>query len=88
MLHQIDVNGYPNRMLDEINVKRDLMMQSAEKTGLTSKETIYYSQELDKLIYEYQRTFRNKSKQTKSIDGYFHQLVWPTVPLKSKILYS
>jgi stage 0 sporulation regulatory protein len=87
-LHQIEENGLTSRMLNEINLKRDLMMESAEKTGYTSQETIFYSQELDKLIYEYQRTFRNKSIHTKAIGGFFHQIVWPTMPLKTKILYS
>jgi stage 0 sporulation regulatory protein len=75
-------------MLDEINLKREMMMKSAESTGYTSEETIYFSQELDKLIFEYQCTFRNEPKQTKQLKSCFHQmLVWPIASLTSEIIY-
>jgi stage 0 sporulation regulatory protein len=75
-------------MLKEINLKRDLMMKSAEVTGLTSEETIYYSQELDKLIYEYQCTFRKESqKHTESKSGIRQMLIWPKVPFNTDFVY-
>ncbi|WP_042356669.1 aspartyl-phosphate phosphatase Spo0E family protein [Bacillus rubiinfantis] len=42
-------------MIEEIKVKRELMIKSANKFGFTSDETIKYSQELDELINEYHR---------------------------------
>jgi stage 0 sporulation regulatory protein len=75
-------------MLDEINIKREMMIKSAEATGYTSEETIFYSQELDKLIFEYQCTFRNEPKQIKPLRNCFHQmLVWPIASLTSEIIY-
>ncbi|MCQ6281738.1 aspartyl-phosphate phosphatase Spo0E family protein [Bacillus sp. EB600] len=40
-----------------INHLRNEMIQSAAATGLNSHRTIYYSQELDKLINIYQKHF-------------------------------
>jgi stage 0 sporulation regulatory protein len=75
-------------MLDEINLKREMMIKSAEATGYTSEETIFYSQELDKLIFEYQCTFRNGPKPIKPLRNCFHQmLVWPIASLTSEIIY-
>jgi stage 0 sporulation regulatory protein len=75
-------------MLDEINLKREMMIKSAEATGYTSEETVFYSQELDKLIFEYQCTFRKESKEFKPLRNCFHQmLVWPIASLTSEIIY-
>ncbi len=41
-------------MLFNIECKRKEMITSGEKTGLTSRETLKCSEELDKLIYTYQ----------------------------------
>ena len=41
-------------LLKDIDSKRKLMIASAQETGYTSEETIRSSQELDRLIYEYQ----------------------------------
>lgn len=41
-------------MLFTIENKRKEMILSGKKTGLTSRETLQYSKELDKLIYSYQ----------------------------------
>jgi stage 0 sporulation regulatory protein len=87
-LYQTEISKYSNRMLDEINLKRELMIKSAEATGFTSKETIDHSQELDKLIYEYQCTFRNNLRRTKPLKNYFPQmLVWPIASLTSEMIY-
>ncbi|WLR51524.1 aspartyl-phosphate phosphatase Spo0E family protein [Bacillus tianshenii] len=37
-------------MQQTIEIKRKKMMDAAKKYGITSKETVKYSQELDKLI--------------------------------------
>ncbi|MFD2443303.1 aspartyl-phosphate phosphatase Spo0E family protein [Bacillus sp. CGMCC 1.16607] len=79
---------HSNRMLDEINKVREIMMKSAAVTGFTSDETIHYSQELDKLIYEYQCTFRREQKNTKDVKITFTQmLIWPRASLTSEIIY-
>ncbi|MFA8440022.1 aspartyl-phosphate phosphatase Spo0E family protein [Pueribacillus sp. YX66] len=49
-----------NHMLFSIENKRKEMILSGKKTGLTSKETLKYSMELDKLIYSYQIQLINK----------------------------
>lgn len=41
-------------MLNAIDKMRDKMIAAARETGFNSEETMYCSQELDKLIYEYQ----------------------------------
>ncbi|HYK73947.1 MAG TPA: aspartyl-phosphate phosphatase Spo0E family protein [Pseudoneobacillus sp.] len=80
--------GHSNRMLEEINEIREMMMVSAKFTGYTSQETLHYSQELDKLIYEYQCTFRNESKNNKAVKiSIQHMLVWPKASLTSEIIY-
>lgn len=42
--------------LKEIEQKRLEMFHTAELTGMTSKETLRLSQELDKLLLAYQRS--------------------------------
>jgi stage 0 sporulation regulatory protein len=64
------------------------MIKSAEATGFTSKETIYHSQELDKLIFEYQCSFQNNLRQNKPLKSCFPQmLVWPIASLTSEMIY-
>ncbi|MGD6833608.1 aspartyl-phosphate phosphatase Spo0E family protein [Sutcliffiella halmapala] len=43
-----------------IKEKRDSMIVSANKTGFISDQTIKCSQDLDKLIYEYQKMVYQK----------------------------
>ncbi|MFJ7976562.1 aspartyl-phosphate phosphatase Spo0E family protein [Peribacillus sp. JNUCC 23] len=38
-----------------INMLKNQMIKSGMENGISSPETIKYSQELDKLIYQYQR---------------------------------
>ena len=66
-------------MLSEIKVKRELMISCANKLGFTHERTIKYSQELDELINEYQRTFTNSSRQSEEAKFSFPQMimVWP-----------
>ncbi|MDM5207079.1 aspartyl-phosphate phosphatase Spo0E family protein [Cytobacillus kochii] len=42
-------------LLDKIQMKREIMMKCAWKVGINDKLTIQHSQELDMLIYEYQK---------------------------------
>ncbi|WP_316569034.1 aspartyl-phosphate phosphatase Spo0E family protein [Neobacillus sp. YIM B06451] len=42
-------------LLDEIKMKRKVMIDSAIENGLTNERTIQYSQELDELIVAYQK---------------------------------
>lgn len=48
----------------QIKIKREEMIAVARKTGFTSEETLQISQELDKLINEYQRFFLKKKKNS------------------------
>lgn len=66
-------------MLEEIQKIRVKMIDSAEKNGLTNELTIQYSQELDQLIYQYQRTNQTMPKEQKEIKFVYNKmvLVWP-----------
>ncbi|MDR7002325.1 aspartyl-phosphate phosphatase Spo0E family protein [Neobacillus niacini] len=69
-------------MLAEIKVKREHMMDCANKKGFTCEETIKYSQELDELIYEYQKAASQTSNKQEEVKTSFKQtilLVWPKV---------
>lgn len=43
------------RLMDEIKRKRKVMIDSANENGYTNERTIQYSQELDDLIFTYQK---------------------------------
>ncbi|OMP66961.1 aspartyl-phosphate phosphatase Spo0E family protein [Domibacillus epiphyticus] len=43
-----------NNLLSQINDLRELMVYTGMEKGLNSVETLKYSQELDKLIFQYQ----------------------------------
>lgn len=43
------------RLMDEIKRKRKVMIDSANENGFTNERTIQYSQELDDLIFTYQK---------------------------------
>ncbi|MBB2482425.1 aspartyl-phosphate phosphatase Spo0E family protein [Bacillus sp. APMAM] len=50
----------------QIDLLRKQMVEIGEKKGLRSPETLFHSQELDKLIYAYQtlmKGFRETSKE-------------------------
>ncbi|MFJ7728842.1 Spo0E family sporulation regulatory protein-aspartic acid phosphatase [Neobacillus sp. NPDC097160] len=68
-------------MIEEIKVKRELMINSANRLGFTSDETIKYSQELDELINMYQRTIGQTSRPNEEVKFAFKQMImiWPKV---------
>ncbi|CAH2716542.1 Aspartyl-phosphate phosphatase Spo0E [Neobacillus rhizosphaerae] len=70
-----------SEMIEEIKVKRELMINSATTLGFTSEETIKYSQELDELINEYHRIIGQASRQNEEVKIAFKQMlmVWPKV---------
>ncbi|WP_312472809.1 aspartyl-phosphate phosphatase Spo0E family protein [Neobacillus sp.] len=70
-----------SEMIEEIKVKRELMINSATTLGFTSEETIKYSQELDELINEYHRFMGQASRQNEEVKIAFKQMlmVWPKV---------
>ncbi|MBA9027477.1 MULTISPECIES: aspartyl-phosphate phosphatase Spo0E family protein [Bacillaceae] len=42
-----------------INILKNQMIKSGMENGISSPETIKYSQELDKMIYQYQRMVKS-----------------------------
>ncbi len=52
-----------NSILIEIQKKRDMMIDLAKNKGFTNFDTVKCSQELDQLIYQYQKCFLEQSKQ-------------------------
>ena len=68
-----------DEMLEEIQKKREKMIESARKYGFTSDDTIRYSQELDRLIYDYQCTFQKADHHVQEVKIVFKQmmLIWP-----------
>jgi len=63
----------PNALLDEINRVREMMITVALENGFTSDEAVRYSQELDTLIYEYQKLCREIGLQRKKTNILFRQ---------------
>lgn len=70
-----DSNSRAEKMLEEIKAKREVMINCASKNGFTSEMTIQLSQELDELMNEYQRSFRNTRGSAKEIRRSFKQMV-------------
>jgi len=70
-----------SEMIEEIKVKRELMINSANKLGFTSEETIKYSQELDELINMYQKSIGQASRPNEEVKFHFKQMImiWPKV---------
>lgn len=62
-------------MLDEIQKKREKMIESAKRKGYTNVDTIRYSQELDQLIYEYQCYSKRTGKQEEEVKIVFRQMM-------------
>lgn len=77
-------NHYRTEVLEEIKVKRELMIRCANQLGFTNEKTIQYSQELDELINEYQRLFKQPSRQNEEVIFAFKQMimVWPKALLE------
>lgn len=68
-----------SEMLATIQQMRERMIESAQANGLGGEETIECSQELDKLIFEYQCLSQEKRKSKKEIKITRKQamFVWP-----------
>lgn len=79
----IDSNSRAGKMLEEIKVKREVMIQCASKHGFTNEMTIRLSQELDELINEYQKNFRSIEGFESEVRRNFKQMVMilPSKPL-------
>lgn len=76
-------NSRADKILEEIRMKREIMIQCASKNGFTNEMTIKLSQELDELINEYQKTFRNTKGFENEVRRNFKQMVMilPSKPL-------
>ncbi|WP_413301666.1 aspartyl-phosphate phosphatase Spo0E family protein [Bacillus sp. 1P10SD] len=70
-----------NEMIEQIRVKRELMINCANTLGYTSEETIKYSQELDELINDYHRVMGQASRPNEEVIIAFKQMImiWPKV---------
>ncbi|MBT2683614.1 aspartyl-phosphate phosphatase Spo0E family protein [Bacillus sp. ISL-37] len=64
-----------NALLKEIDRARNLMVAAAMESGFTSEETIYRSQELDRLIYEYQTLCKETEIQRQKAKILFRQMI-------------
>jgi hypothetical protein len=64
-----------NPLLKQIQMKKEEMFACARETGYNSMETIVSSQELDKLIYEYQLIAQDKQEKANE-KVQFRQLFW------------
>ncbi len=60
------------RLLELINNKREVMIETANREGYTSEQTVKCSQDLDLLLYEYQQILIEEQKPA---PGPFHDLV-------------
>jgi stage 0 sporulation regulatory protein len=64
-----------NALLKEIDRARELMVAAALDSGYTSEETIFLSQELDRLIYEYQTLCTETEIQRQKAKVLFRQMI-------------
>ncbi|MBL4952472.1 aspartyl-phosphate phosphatase Spo0E family protein [Neobacillus sp. OS1-32] len=66
-------------MIEEIKVKRELMIKSANTFGFTSDETIKYSQELDELINKYHRMMGQAAEPDEEVKFAIKKsiMIWP-----------
>ncbi|WP_026584763.1 aspartyl-phosphate phosphatase Spo0E family protein [Bacillus sp. J33] len=62
-------------LLAEIQQKKEMMIETAKRNGLASDETIRCSQELDKLIFEYQCIIKSEKEQKKRMRISFRQMI-------------
>lgn len=65
-----------NPLLQQIQMKKEEMFACARETGFNSLETIICSQELDKLIFEYQRSVKDPQHENRKGKCQFRQLFW------------
>jgi stage 0 sporulation regulatory protein len=68
-------------MIEQIRVKREQMINSANTLGYTSEETLKYSQELDELINAYHRVMGETPRPNDEVKIAFKQMImiWPRV---------
>ncbi|WML27670.1 aspartyl-phosphate phosphatase Spo0E family protein [Neobacillus sp. OS1-33] len=68
-------------MIEEIKLKRELMINSANTQGFTNEMTIQYSQELDELINKYQKVMEQIPRPNEEIKFAFKQMImiWPKI---------
>jgi stage 0 sporulation regulatory protein len=68
-------------MIEEIKLKRELMINSANTQGFTNEMTIQYSQELDELINKYQKVMEQIPRSNEEIKFAFKQMImiWPKI---------
>ncbi|WP_139785642.1 aspartyl-phosphate phosphatase Spo0E family protein [Cytobacillus gottheilii] len=59
----------------EIQAKREIMIQSVQNHGISSEIAIRHSQELDKLILEYQYNLQRQKERRIEIRLLFKQLI-------------
>ncbi|MBS4188998.1 aspartyl-phosphate phosphatase Spo0E family protein [Bacillus sp. FJAT-49705] len=64
------------KILLQIQEKRDKMIDTAKNKGFTSEDTIRCSQELDELIYEYQRSLHLNKKQKVNVHFPIRKMVF------------
>jgi stage 0 sporulation regulatory protein len=65
-------------LMKEIQVKRETMIRIAEREGISSAETIRCSQELDKLILEFQQSMKKGNRYKEAVKGpYKEMILWP-----------
>ncbi|AGX03608.1 MULTISPECIES: aspartyl-phosphate phosphatase Spo0E family protein [Bacillaceae] len=65
-------------LMKEIQVKREAMIKIAEREGISSAATIRCSQELDKLILEFQQSMKKESRNHETVKGpYKEMILWP-----------
>jgi stage 0 sporulation regulatory protein len=69
------------KMIEEIKLKRELMINSANTQGFTNEMTIQYSQELDELINKYQKVMEQIPRPNEEIKFAFKQMImiWPKI---------
>jgi hypothetical protein len=70
------VRDIDNTLMMQIQVKREEMFATARKNGYNSQETLACSQELDKLIYEYQTSVHSRQKEQPTECPAFYRFFW------------
>jgi stage 0 sporulation regulatory protein len=61
------IQNNSEQMLEQINKKRELMMDCANRNGFTCEETLRFSQELDELINKYQLDLKQSTRSAEEI---------------------
>jgi hypothetical protein len=72
----LEVRDKNNPLLVQIQIKREEMFACARKNGFNSEETLACSQELDKLIYEYQTSVQRRLNEQPKESPVFSHFFW------------